>query len=300
MKHIVGSKILSISTGLYLYLYDDESNEITVENIDNTMLKRIDIEKSLCEDVLNDIDRVIKNDLNLYGSDNIVKLKVTLMETRFASDTSFSRNVFLFFETKNLITVFEALVVLQNNETKRKLLGVREYCQYNELVDYLKKISNLTISTGKISYTDIFYIDCIVIRDKHYVDTFVKDNTTLSSMKNFKDSCSKVKKHSPYNKEFSIRDELEILNRPIVYKDMVCSVSNYIMLRGNWVVCDLIGYCDRDNKIYALKVDSNEKMLCIFSYDLQTGVESLNEIDANSNSVNEFIEKMDLDVYYKR
>ena len=81
---------------------------------------------------------------------------------------------------------------------------------------------------------------------------------------------------------------------------MVCSVSNYIMLRSNWVVCDLIGYCDRDNKIYALKVDSSEKMLCIFSYDLQTGVENLNEIDANLNSVNEFIEELDLDVYYKR
>ena len=300
MRHIVGSKTLAISNGLYLYLYDDESNEITVENIDNTMLKRTDIEKSLCKDVLNDIDRVIKNNLNLYGSDNIVKLKVTLSENEHAVTHISSRNVFLFFDAKNLITVFDAFGVLQNNEAKRKLLGVKEYCQYSELVDYLKKISNLTISTGKIAYNEITYIDCIVIRDKHYVDTFVKDNTTLSSMKKFNDFCRRVKKHSPYNKEFSTRDELEILNRPIVYKDMVCSVSNYIMLRGNWVVCDLIGYCDRDNKIYALKVDSSEKMLCIFSYDLQTGVENLNEIDANLNSVNEFIEELDLDVYYKR
>lgn len=300
MKHIVGSRLLSIYNGLYLYLYDDENNEIIVENIDNTMLKRIDIEKSLCEDVLNDIDRVIKNNLNLYGSDNIVKLKVTLMETRFASDTSFSRNVFLFFDTKNLITVFEALGVLQNNEAKRKLLGVKEYCQYSELVDYLKKISNLTISTGKIAYTEISYIDCIVIRDKHYVDTFVRNNTTLSSMKNFNNFCHRVKKHSSYNKEFSTRDELEILNRPVVYKDMVCSVVNYIMIRCNWVVCDLIGFCDKDNKIYALKIDSNERVLSIFSYNLLNGVEELNEISATINSINKFIEKMDLDVYYKR
>ena len=298
MKNIVGSRILSIYNGLYLYLYDDESNEITVENIDNTMLKRTDIEKSLCKDVLNDIDRVIKNNLNLYGSDNIVKLKVTLSENVVTHISS--RNVFLFFDAKNLITVFDALGVLQNNEAKRKLLGVKEYCQYSELVDYLKKISKLTISTGKIAYNEITYIDCIVIRDKHYVDTFVKDNTTLSSMKKFNDFCHKVKKHSPYNKEFSTRDELEILNRPVVYKDMVCSVANYIMIRCNWVVCDLIGFCDKDNKIYALKIDSNERVLSIFSYNLLNGFEKLNEISATLNAINEFIEKFDLDVYYKR
>lgn len=300
MRHIVGSRILAISNGLYLYFYDDESNEITIENIDDTMLKKVDIEKSWCKNILDDIDRVIKNDLNLYDSDNIVKLKVTLSENKHAVTHPSSRNVFLFFEPKNLITVFEALGVLQNNEAKRKLLGVKEYCQYSELVDYLKKISNLTISTGKIAYSELSYIDCFVIRDKHYVDTFVKDNTTLSSMKNFNDFCRKVKKHSPYNKESSTRDELEILNRPIVYKDMVCSVSNYIVLRSNWVVCDLIGFCDKDNKIYALKIDSNERVLSIFSYNLLNGVEKLNEISATLNSINEFIEKLDLDVYYKR
>lgn len=300
MRHIVGSRILAISNGLYLYFYDDESNEITIENIDDTMLKKVDIEKSWCKNILDDIDRVIKNDLNLYDSDNIVKLKVTLLENNFDSDTPFARNVFLFFETKNLSTVSEALGVLQNNETKRKLLGVNIYCQYNELIDYFKEISDLTISTGKVLYTKVSYIDCIVIRDKHYIDTYVKDNTTLTSMKNFNNFCHRVKKHSSYNKEFSTRDELEILNRPVVYKDMVCSVVNYIMIRCNWVVCDLIGFCDKDNKIYSLKIDSNERVLSIFSYNLLNGVEKLNEISATLNSINEFIEKLDLDVYYKR
>ena len=298
MKHIVGSRLLSITNGLYLYLYDDENNEITVENIDDTMLKKVDVEKSWCKNVLDDMDRVIKNDLNLYGLDNIVKLKVTLLESNI--DIPFAKNVFLFFEDKNLSTVYEALGILQNNETKRKLLGVKICSQYNELIDYLEKSSDLTISTGKILYNKISYIDCIVIRDKHYVDTFAKDNTTLSSMKKFNDFCHRVKKYSPYNKEFSMKDELKILNRPVVYKDTVCSVASYIMVRNNWVVCDLIGFCDKDNKIYALKIDSSEGILNIFSYDLLNGVEKLNEISTTLNSINEFIEKMDLDVYYKR